>query len=137
MVYILINGFAIIVATLAGLAAGSLYYIVVDQAGANLRAVGHARLWKLAAVTFFAQCWLASILAGALILAPAEADPTVMALSSAAVIWIGFVAPVIIVTHYYRGLSFRTAALDVVYWLLVMLVQAVVLFSIGLSAPPA
>ena len=137
MIYILINAAAIIAATLAGLIAGTVYYFLFDRGGTNLRIMRLAKILKLASISFFAQLWLASILAGALILAPAEADARTMALSSAAVIWIGFVAPVIIVTHAYRGLSFRTAALDCVYWLLVMLVQAVVLFSIGLSAPPA
>lgn len=137
MVYILINAAAIIAATLMGLFAGTVYYLLFDRGGPNLRFMPLAKILKLASISFFAQLWLASILAGALILAPAEADARTMALSSAAVIWIGFVAPVIIVTHAYRGLAFRTAALDCGYWLLVMLVQAVILFSIGLTAPPA
>lgn len=137
MVYISINAVAIIFATLAGLGAGLTYYLVFDSAGSTLRTAGRARKWKLALVAFLAQLWLASILAGALILAPAEADAWIMALGSAIVIWIGFVAPVIVVTQCYREVALRTAVVDCIHWLVVMAVQATVLFSIGLQPPPA
>ncbi len=82
-----------------------------------------------------AESWLAAILAGALILAPPQADPWVMAIASAVVIWIGFVVPVLAVTHVFRGLSTSALMLDCVHWLLVMTVQAAVLQAIGLARP--
>lgn len=136
MIYILINLAAITIATVGGLAVGAGFYLLFDKAGSKLRAIGRTGFLKFAILAFLAHLWLASILAGALILAPNEADPSIMALGSAVVIWIGFVAPVIIVTHLYRGLPLRTAMLDCAYWLLVMFVQAVLLSAIGLDPPP-
>jgi hypothetical protein len=84
-----------------------------------------------------AQGWFAAILAGALILAPAKAGDWTMALGSAVVIWIGFVVPVSIVTLRARQQRWSAALLDCLYWLVVMLVQAIVLKSWGLVPPPA
>ena len=84
---------------------------------------------------FIAEAWFAAILAGALILAPAKAGSWTMALGSAVVIWIGFVMPALAVTLRYRGLPRRVVALDCGHWLGLMLVQAVVLKLIGLTAP--
>lgn len=137
MIYILINAVAIALAALAGLGAGVTFYMLFDDAGSKFRKLGGARLAKFAIVAYLAQMWLAAILAGALILAPAEADANTMALGSAVVIWIGFVVPVILVTHLYRGLPVRIALRDCVYWLLVMLVQAVILSAVGLEPPPS
>lgn len=136
MVYVLINALAIMSATLVGLGAGTLYYLLLERSGSPLRTVGRARTGKFLILAFVAQFWLATILAGALILAPDEADASIMALSSAVVIWLGFVAPVIIVTQYYRELPVRTALIDCGHWFVVMLIQAVVLYSIGLDPPP-
>jgi len=136
MVYVLINALAILAATFAGLGAGAIFYLSLDRSGSALRSAGRARIWKMLILAFLAQFWLATILAGALILAPAEADAWIMAFSSAVIIWIGFVAPTIVVTHYYRELPARTTALDCGHWLVVMLVQAGVLYAIGLDPPP-
>ena len=59
-----------------------------------------------------------------------------MSLGSAVVIWIGFVVPVNIVTLRARRHGWPTAVMDSLYWLAVMLVQAVVLKSWGLVPPP-
>jgi len=58
-----------------------------------------------------------------------------MALGTAVVIWIGFVVPVLVVTLSYRGLPRRIVLLDGGHWLGLMLVQAVVLKLVGLTAP--
>ena len=84
-----------------------------------------------------AQAWLCAILAGALILAPSEAGEWTMAIGSAVVIWIGFVAPATIVNHAQRGLSAAAIATDSLAWLAIMVAQAVALTSIGLVPPPA
>lgn len=128
MIYIVLNFVQIAVATLAGLAVGYLWH----------RLLGHGRLTPgtavLAAVAGF---WLAAILAGALILAPDEAPPWVMAIGTGVVIWIGFVVPALTLTLRYRAQSWGLVAADLGHWLLVMVVQAAVLQAQGLTPPPA
>ncbi len=55
-----------------------------------------------------------------------------MALGSAVVIWIGFIVPVLMVTHLFHGLSLAAALLDSAHWIAVLLAQATVLHSVGL-----
>lgn len=127
MIYIVLNLVPILLATLAGLLVGALY---LRLAGLALRGPG------LLVTTAIAQGWFAAILAGALILAPAKAGDWTMALGSALVIWCGFVAPVNIVTLRARGHDWSTAIPDSLYWLAVLLVQAIMLKSWGLVPPP-
>lgn len=126
MIYIILNLVPIAVATVTGLAIGLVWL------GANRARVGPA----LAMVAALAEFWLAAILAGALILAPAKAPPWVMALASAGVIWAGFVLPVIVVTGIRRGQRPAAVLGDALHWLVVMVAQAVVLKAIGLVPPP-
>jgi len=127
MIYIVLNAVPIALATLAGLVIGALY----------LRLAGISRRGKgLLATAAIAQGWFAAILAGALILAPARAGDWTMAIGSAVVIWAGFVVPVSIVTLRARNYGWSAGAMDCLYWLVVMLVQAVVLKSWGLVPPP-
>lgn len=135
LIYILENAFTILTATLVGLGFGVGYCLMADRA--RTRIIGLTKLVPLMLLAFVAQFWLASILAGALILAPAEADGWTMAIGSALVIWIGFVVPVLFVTHRFRGLSARVALIDCGHWLAVMIAQAIMLRSMGLSPPPA
>lgn len=128
MIYILLNAVPIALATLAGLVIGALYLRV---AGISRRGRG------LLLTTAVAQGWFAAILAGALILAPAKAGDWTMAIGSAVVIWIGFVVPVSVVTLRARGYGWSVTIMDGLYWLAVMLVQALVLKSWGLVPPPA
>lgn len=125
--YILVNLWPILLATAVGLAVSAAYGAASVPGG--LRS-GVPRA-GLVAVAVVAEFWLASILAGALILAPPQADPWIMALGSAVVIWIGFIVPVLAVNHPFRGLSFGAAARDAAHWLAVMLVQAAVLHAVG------
>ena len=81
------------------------------------------------------EFWLASILAGAVILAPPQAGAWTMALGSAVVIWIGFVLPTLVVTNQFDRLPAARGLLNVCHWLVVMLVQAAVLQGLGLIRP--
>ncbi len=58
-----------------------------------------------------------------------------MAIASAVVIWIGFVVPVLVVTHVFRGLSASAVVFDCTHWLVVMVIQAAVLHGFGLVHP--
>jgi hypothetical protein len=128
MIYIAMNAVPILAATLAGLLFGAFYL--------RLAALpGRGNGFYLAALV--AQAWFAAILAGALILAPAKADEWTMAIGTAVVIWIGFVVPVTVVTLGARRVGRAAITLDCLHWLVVMVLQAVVLKSIGLVPPPA
>ncbi|OYY72088.1 hypothetical protein [Sphingomonas sp. 28-63-12] len=130
MIYILLNLLPILAATALGLGIDTAHHLLAGG-GARTPSIG---LILLAAL---AQFWLASILAGALILAPAKADPWIMAVGSAVVIWAGFVLPVLAVTLSYRGLEPRTVIVDCAHWLIVMIAQAVLMKIWGLVPPPA
>lgn len=131
MIYIVINGVAILSATLAGLVFGGLYYSLMDRTRLG------GRGWAVTLVlAFVAQAWLCSILAGALILAPPKGSVWTMTLGSAFVIWLGFVVPSLVASYRFRGLPGRIAMLDCGQWLGMMLVQAAVLRLIGLVPPP-
>ena len=123
MIYIVLNAVPILAATLAGLLAGLL--------------VQPRRDAGFLVTAFIAQAWFAAILAGALILAPPKAAAWVMAIGSALVIWIGFVVPATIVTLRQRGTQWPAVLRDCGYWLVVMVVEALVLKSMGLVPPPA
>nr|WP_295659226.1 hypothetical protein [Polymorphobacter sp.] len=127
MIYILQNAWQIIVATLIGLAAGAAFHAATGRRGRT--ALG------LTITTVIAEAWFTAILAGALILAPAKAGAWVMAIGSAVVIWIGFVVPTAVVSLRSRGLGAGAIAAECGYWLVVMIVEAVVLHSVGLVAP--
>ncbi len=126
MNYIVTNMLPIGAATLAGLGIGLLY---LPLRGARPTA-------GLAATALVAEAWLACILAGALILAPEQAaGPWTMALTSAVVIWIGFVLPTLLVTQVGERLPARATVANCAHWLLVMLAQAAILQGVGLVHP--
>lgn len=135
MEYILLNALPILLATAAGLLVGLGFRRAVARAGGTRLGPEASLTLGGYAVIALAQAWLASILAGALILAPSEAGAWTMAIGSAVVIWIGFVVPSTVVNHIHRGSPKRAPVVDAAYWLIVMLAQAIVLKSIGLSAP--
>ena len=126
MIYIWLNLPAIVLAAAAGLAVGTAWQRLLGLAPRPRLLPGH----------FAAQAWLAAILAGALILAPARAGVWVMTLGTAFIIWIGFVAPATLVTLTGRGTGLRTALGQCGYWLTVILVQAAALRLAGLVPPP-
>lgn len=135
MTYIATNFVAILAATCGGLVVGAVYAVLCRRVsggrkpGVERGSIGFVFLAALA------EFWLAAILAGALILAPPGAGAWTMALGSAFIIWIGFVVPVLAVTHRFHGLPARVACLDGAHWLLVMAAQAATLQVIGLAKP--
>lgn len=130
MNYIGSNVLPILAATITGLLIGALYRVLsVPHPG------GGRGPTALLIVAFVAEFWLASILAGALILAPVQANSWTIAIGTAVVIWIGFVLPVLVVSYSARGLRVPSLAPDSVHWLLVMVAQAAVLNLIGLVRP--
>lgn len=131
MIYIVLNGGAILGATLAGLLLGTLYQVITDRRQISTR--GWAGSLGFA---FLAEAWLCAILAGALILAPPKGGVWTMTIGSAVVIWLGFVAPSLAASYRMRALAGRVMLVDCGYWLVVMLAQAVVLRLIGLVPPP-
>lgn len=130
MIYIVANAFAILAATLAGLLLGALWWRVFGD-----RTVPSAASLPFVIVSFVAEFWLASILAGALILAPPQAGLWVMTIATPIVIWIGFVLPAFVVALGRRRASIGSIAVETGHWLRVMLLQAIVLQAIGLSNP--
>jgi len=122
MQYILSNIFPIGAATIAGL--------IILFLGFRCRLKGAT----IAAATL-ALFWLAAVLAGALILAPVDAGPWTVALGSAFIIWIGFPLPALSIALNLRGHPWSTSLADATWWLAIMLTQAAVLHSIGLTKP--
>jgi hypothetical protein len=127
MIYIFINLGSIAAATLLGLLIGLVWLRV-----SGMRMPG----WKPLLAAMLAELWFASILAGALILAPSEAGAWVMAIGSAVVIWAGFVVPVLVVTFIAYRLSARQTLGAASHWLVVMVAQATLMQAIGLVQPP-
>ena len=130
MIYIVLNALQILAAAIAGVAFGAAWHALAGRRDAPLG----SGFFALACV---AETWLAAILAGAMLLAPAKADGWVMAIGTAVVIWLGFVVPAVAVTLRYRGVRAAAMAGDCVHWLGVMVVQAVVLHTLGLRLPHA
>ncbi|WP_152046552.1 DUF1761 domain-containing protein [Aureimonas psammosilenae] len=132
MIYILENVLPIGLATLAGLLFGFLWY-------RSLGITSDARplTTGFAVTAFVAEFWLASILAGALILAPPQAARWTMTIATPIVIWLGFIVPALVVTLARRGISIAAIAKETGHWVGVMVIQAAVLQSVGLTAPQA
>lgn len=127
MIYIILNLLPIAAATALGLAVGLVWLRVSD-----ILLPG----WKTLAGAALAEFWLASILAGALILAPPRAGEWVMALGSAVVIWIGFIVPVLSVTFMAYEMRRSQIVSAALHWLVVMAGQAFLMQYIGLTPPP-
>ena len=130
MNYIADNLTAILSATLVGLVIGAAFGGLSDR-------LSQARRPRLALilVALLSEFWLAAILAGALILAPVQANPWTIAIMTPIVIWIGFVVPVLVTSYRFRTLAASALLLDLLHWLSVMVCQAAVLHLIGLTRP--
>lgn len=130
MIYILLNLGPILVATAIALLLGALYHIALGRPVPGSVSAGTIAVAALGAF------WFASILAGALILAPPKAAPWIMAVGTSVVIWAGFVLPVLAITQSYRRASVATIVGDSACWLVAMVAQAVAMKLIGLVPPP-
>ena len=64
-----------------------------------------------------------------------DAGPWTVALGSAFIIWIGFVLPALTIALNLRGHPWSISLADAAWWLAIMLTQAAVLHSIGLTKP--
>ena len=145
MIYIVENFWAILAATVAGYGFGALYYMGLAKpwmAAARLteediKTRGSGPSWLPYGIAFVSEFWIASILAGALILAPEEAGAWAMALGTALIIWVGFVFPTMLVNHRYGLKPWSLTLIDGGHWLAVFIIQVVVLELIGLSPPGA
>ncbi len=133
MTYISTNVAAILAATCAGLLVGAAYAGLYGRLSGG-REPGRGSVGFLI-LAFVAEFWLAAILAGALILAPPGAGAWTMSLGSAFIIWVGFVVPVLAVTHPFHGLPARVVVIDCAHWLVVMAAQAATLQVMGLAKP--
>ncbi len=130
MEYVNANIVAIGVATLVGLLIGFGHFL--------LSRPGERPAAGFVILTAIAEFWLAAILAGALILTPEDlGNPYLTALATTVVIWIGFVAPVLLVNMRFRDHPGPMAAADALHWLAVMVAQAMVMTAIGLVQPAA
>lgn len=127
MIYIWLNALPILFAALASLALGALW----------LKAAGN-RLPSASAIALIGAglFWSASILAGALILAPERAGEWVMAIGSAIVIAIGFVMPAVAITLSVGRAGKSTIVSACLYWPVAMILQAIVMKAWGLTPPP-
>jgi len=139
MIYILENILPILAASVAGLLAGGFWFAVLGRPWTAAAGITRpdARRYSLRGlpVIFLAEFWMASILAGALILAPVEAGVWTVAFGSAFIIWVGFVLPAILASQRLQGRPWLLTAIDTGHWLLVMLIQAAVLRAIGVEGP--
>lgn len=144
MVYILINWLPILIATIAGFAFGAAWYMGLSKpwmratglTEADIKGPGSRTSPVPFVIAFVAEFWIASILAGSLILAPDQAGQWTMAFGTAVVIWIGFVMPVMVVNHRYQMAPWSLTAIDGGHWLGVMLIHVGVLQAMGLTPPP-
>ena len=123
MIYIVTNAVPILLAGLAGAA------LITSLWRSRDGGIG------LLIATLAGSLWLAAILAGALILAPIDAQRWTIALGSAFIIWVGFVLPTLVATLRSRGVGWLAALADAGAWLAAMLLQAVVLQLVGLIRP--
>ena len=129
MIYIYLNLLPILTATAIALLIGAAYRATLDRGAPRIVSI---RTLVVAALGSF---WFASILAGALILAPPKAAPWIMAVGTAVVIWAGFVLPAVAITQSYRRARAAQIVGDCGYWLVVMVAQAVAMKLIGLVPP--
>jgi len=118
MAYLWLNGIAILVAGLVGLA--------------PLAAVWGASPRRLA-LALGASVWIAAILAGALIIAPVPENAWVVALITASILWGGFILPALVATLRARAVAWPAIAVDATAWLAALLLQAVALRLVGLT----
>ncbi|MEO1042999.1 MAG: DUF1761 domain-containing protein [Pseudomonadota bacterium] len=143
MIYIVINILPILVATAASFVFGAIFYGVLGRPWMAAAGIteddikgpsGKPSPWPFV-ISFFAELWIACIVAGALILAPEEAGAWTMAFGTAFILWVGFVFPVMLVNHRYEGRPFLLTAINSGHWLGVLMVQVSLLQAIGLQPP--
>lgn len=145
MIYIIQNIWAILAGTVAGFAFGAGYFTLLKKPWMQAARLSEADLsgpgGKVSPapyiVTFAAEFWIASILAGALILAPVEAGIWTITVVTPIILWIGFVMPAMLVNNSFERRPFSLFAINAGHWLGALVIQAVVIRLVGVSAPVA
>lgn len=144
MIYVVLNFWQILAATVACFAFGAAYYTALGKPWMNaaglteekIRGEGGKPSPLPYVIAFLAELWVAAIVAGALILAPEEAGEWTMAIGTALILWIGFVMPTMLVNHRYERRPWSLTLIDGGHWLGVFLIQVIVLQLLGLTPPP-
>ncbi len=143
MIYILENILPILAATLVSFAFGAAWYILLSKPWMKAAGLTEDKLrggpgpkWVPFVVAILAEFWIASILAGALILAPNEAGVWAMTFGTAFIIWVGFIFPALVVNDRFERKPWRLSFINGGHWLGVCLLQVVVMRVIGLAPPP-
>lgn len=143
MIYIIQNIWAISAATVASFAFGALWYTVLSKPWMKASGITEEMIrgesGKVSpapyVVAFLAEFWIASILAGALILAPVEAGKWTIALMTAFILWVGFIAPAMLVNNRYELRPLSLFGINAAHWLLVLIIQAMVIRLVGVVPP--
>ncbi|MEE4348665.1 MAG: DUF1761 domain-containing protein [Pacificimonas sp.] len=142
MSYVFGNILAILAATVAAWLFGAAWYNALGKpwmaatglTEADVRPGGKTSTTPFI-LSFLFEFLMASILAGALILAPVEAGGWTVAIGTALIIWFGFVMPTQLINHRYSMKPWSLTVIDAGHWLGVMLIMAIVLTLIGVDAP--
>ena len=145
MIYILQNAWAILAGTVASFAFGAAWYGALGRPWMAAAGLNEERIKGPSGkgspvpfvVAFAAEFWIASILAGALILAPVDAGVWTVTITTAVILWIGFVAPALLVNNLYEKRPFSLFAINAGHWLGVLVIQAIVIRLVGVVAPTA
>ena len=143
MIYILQNIWAILAGTVAVFAFGAGYFTLLNRpwmkaaqlTEADLSGPGGKPSPVPFIVTFAAEFWVASILAGALILAPVEAGVWTITIVTPIILWIGFVVPAMLVNNSFERRPFGLFVLNAGHWLGVLVIMSAVIRLVGVSPP--
>jgi hypothetical protein len=134
MTHFAVNWLAVVVAAVASMALGAVWYNVLGNQW--LSAIGktrdqlNARDWTPFAWGFAVQLVMAYFIA---LLTPAIFDATniTTGLLCGAHMWLGFIITALILNHRYQGMPWRLTAIDGGYLLGVLLVQGIVVGLFG------
>ncbi|MGB3753172.1 MAG: DUF1761 domain-containing protein [Parerythrobacter sp.] len=130
MIYIVENAWPILLAATLAFALGFVWPSPRGRGRSRLRISLGAQ-----ALVFASLVWMAAILAGALILAPVDAAGWTVALGTAAIIWGGFVLPVVAADAARSRAGWRRPVVLASYWLTAMLLMAATLKLVGVEGP--
>lgn len=134
-----INYLAVIIATIASFAFGSVYYMTLGKAWMAALGKTEAEIkgdGKMSPLPFIiaivAQLVMAYFLAGVMGHLGAEAVNVTKGLVTAFFVWLGFVATTMAVNHAFQGAKRALTLIDGGHWLGVLLLQGMVIGLFGL-----
>ena len=130
-----INYIAVIVATVAGFAVGSVWYMVLGKQCMAALGKGSSEFkpspepFVISLVAQFVMAW---VLAGSIghlgVVTPRTGIITGL------ILWGGFVATTMVVNHTFQGASRMLTLIDAGHWLAVLMVMGLVIGLFGISA---